>query len=210
MSKAKQLISAVLVAILIAPVAVYISKFGFHITSDHARWTELGSAMAGIYAPTLSALTLLVLANQVFLQRQINAHHFDQALISESRSDINLILARLDDVLLREEFSGMTLKKVITDEYRRVSTVDEIVEAKADDLNEHYPQIFELWSAFYPILAGLKAVESYPYHHNYVSALQKITYVLSYRTCTALDNYHRAVCRERLNYDYQFTAGQFG
>lgn len=205
MSKSQYLIFAVLLAIVATPVATYIFKFGFHITSDHARWAELGSAMGGIYTPILSILTLLVLANQVFLQKQINTHHFDQAYISENRSDINFILNRLDHVLSRETVSGTPIKEIITNEYRQVPTLGEVVLGNADILNESYPQVFELWSAVYPILAGLKASDQYPYHHNFFSTLQKITYVLSFRTCAALDNYHRAVCREKLNYDYQFT-----
>lgn len=58
------LLALTVAAILVAPVLVYISHFGMAISSSHARWAEMGSAMAGIYGPVIAGLTLLMLFRQ--------------------------------------------------------------------------------------------------------------------------------------------------
>ena len=79
-------------AVLLAPIAMYVWTFGPTITDNHARWSEMGSAMSGIYAPILAILTLLLLSIRVGLQGRMNEHTFDQSYVQDARADLHFYL----------------------------------------------------------------------------------------------------------------------
>ena len=76
-------ITILAVAALITPIWIYTAHFSFEISSDHKRWGEMGSAMGGIYTPIIAFATLLVLALQLMLQRNVLERERIKDLIAE-------------------------------------------------------------------------------------------------------------------------------
>lgn len=106
-----------LTAILIAPIAVYVSKFGFTISSDHGRWSEMGSAMSGIYGSILAWLAFGVLILQARMQNESNKHMSDQSYVQNAREDVDFYLGRLEEILDKPNFNGQTPRHVLNTEF---------------------------------------------------------------------------------------------
>jgi hypothetical protein len=194
--------------IILAPAAIYVATFGWTLSSDHQRWAEMGSAMAGIYTPIMSLLTLGVLINQVYLQRQINEHQYDQGFIQEGRNDLQFILTRLDDLLRNQTVGPTSLKKHLVANFAygfKGCSTDGPHAEQAIALDMQHPQLLSLWGGIYPIISALKGMKRYPYEHNYLVAVQKTGYVLSWEACVALDNYHACLVRREGRFEYEFS-----
>jgi len=57
------------------------------------------------------------------------------------------------------------------------------------DFNRFNPRIIFLWLAIDTMLAGLSVQKAYPYKHNFSTAKQKVSVMIPFETCVALDNY---------------------
>ena len=184
----------VLAIVISAPIAVYIATFGFHITSDHARWGEMGSAMSGIYTPILSILTLAVLIIQVRLLNQSTIHESDQSYIQETRSDVEFYLAQIDIELEKIVQGGKRNVRMYLSEGFAFSDIESLKSTKlvnvAQALNREFPRLSSIWSAYCSRLEGLGSQQHYPYKHNFIAAQEKAIAMVSFETCVALDNFN--------------------
>lgn len=201
---ARSLISA----ILIAPIAVYISKFGFHITSDHTRWAEMGSAMSGLYGPILAWLAFGVVMVQAKMQGESNKHAYDQAYIQNAREDVGFYLTRLEEVLEKPTSNGHTPRDILMSSFAFAS-IDQLSSDELKPLcramNLEIPQLQSLWSAIYSIYEGLRCNNEQPYTLQFTSAEQKAIVLLSFPVCVALDHYVYCISDGRLRYHYNFS-----
>ncbi len=201
---------AVLTAVL-APIAVYVWTFGTELSHTHQRWSEMGSAMSGIYAPLLAILTLAVLAAQVHLQSSMNRHTFDQSFVQNARDDVHFYLNQLAAEMTRKFNDGSEIKTVLVDAfaYANAQCLDQpdVIEV-AQELNRRHQRLLALWSAFYSVLAGLRTHNFYPYSTAYITTKQKAIAMLSYEGCAALDNFVWCVSERRLNYGFEFSGAE--
>jgi hypothetical protein len=198
----------VISAILIAPIAVYIYKFGFHVTSDHARWSEMGSAMSGLYGPILAWFAFGVVMVQARMQADSNKHAYDQAYIQNAREDVNFYITRLEEVLDKPTSNERTPRDILISSFAFAS----IEQLSSDELkplcramNLEIPQLQASWSAIYSIYEGLRCNEEQPYSLQFTSAKQKAIVLLSYPVCVALDHYVYCVSEGRLRHYYNFS-----
>lgn len=200
--------TVILYILLIAPILIYTHEFGWAITANHTRWSEMGSAMSGIYSPIFSFLALLVLIAQTKSQNQINEHQYDQSFILEARGDIHYYLDQLDRALEVEIKPNVTFSDILRASF--IPAAGQALESEdrktlARELNRAHPRPFATWQAIYTVLAGLKAVKRYPYEHNFSAAKQKVIMLASYENCVALDNYSWVVTEGRFPMDYEFS-----
>ena len=197
-------------AILLAPIIVYIATFGFHITSDHERWGEMGSAMSGIYTPILSILTLAVLIIQVRLQNQSTTHDSDQSYIQEARSDVEFYLAQIDVELEKMVQGGNRNVRKFLSEGFAFADIEALKSTKlvevAKALNREFPRLSAIWSAYCSRLEGLGSQQHYPYKHNFVAAQEKAIAMVSFETCVALDNFNWCFSEGRLSCSHYFSS----
>jgi hypothetical protein len=197
------------IALLLLPILAYVATFGVHVSADHQRWSEMGSAMAGLYTPIFSLLTLLVLVMQVRLQGQINTHQKDQDFVAQAKSDIEFYLAKLDDALQMDLDNAQPIRMALVDTFAH-ATSQELRSAQflaaAKALDQHHPRLCSMWMAFYSRLAGLKVHSHHPYGLAYISAKQKATSLLSYEVCAALDNLVHCRTEGRLSHSCEFGA----
>jgi hypothetical protein len=204
----RRMAAVAVIVILLSPVIIYIWKFGPNIGAEHSRWAEMGSAMSGIYAPILAVFTLLVIMLQVQLQSSMNRHTFDHKFVEDARVDIHFYLEQLAREISRELDDGSTFKSRIVEVFG-YCTVDEMkLPASIDvakSLNRKNHSLVAMWTAYYSILAGLKANNYYPYSNGFGSAKQKAIALLSYECCAALDNLTHSVSDGRLNLQYEFS-----
>ena len=197
---------ATIVVMLITPIALYVRTFGLNLSASHTRWGEMGSAMAGIYSPILSILALIVLIGQVRLQNQINRHQYDQAYIQEARSDVQYYLEQLDCELAKKLESGVTTREFL---HSGIEFADSTaLRSKrlldmAREFNCIHPRVCAIWSAIYPIFAGLRSQNQFPYEHNFVSAKQKTIVMTTFSTCVALDNDIWCLSDGNLSFEYE-------
>lgn len=190
-----------------APVAFYVYTFGLHITSNHSRWGEMGSALSGIYTPILSLLTLVVLLAQVRLQERMNEHTFDQSYVQDARSDVQYYLSELAREVSREFDDGSEVGAMLVSTFVYAS-VEELASewflqvGKA--LNWRHHHLLSIWSAYYSILAGLKTSKYPPYTNSFEIAKQKAIMMLSYEVCAAFDQYMWCLSERRLSFVFEF------
>jgi hypothetical protein len=197
-----------LTAVLLAPIVIYIDKFGFTISNDHQRWSEMGSAMSGIYGPILAFLAFAVLILQVRMQSESNKHMLDQSHIQQADADIAFYLGKLESAMEKMDSSGRTagqhLKAVFA-----FATIDQLREeaviAAATLMNREHSQLFAAWAAYQSIIAGLAVVKEQPYLMSLSTAKQRAIVVLSFEMCAALDNFTWCVTNGRLNGPYVFS-----
>lgn len=191
-----------------APVIVYLHVFGTRLSSDHTRWAEFGSAIGGIYAPLIAMFTLAVLLKQVMLQAHMNTHESDQAYLQQAREDIEFYSTQLVQVMNGVALPGKTLRTVLHDSFEP-SSVKQLdsqqLQQLAANIHATIPPAPDIWSAIYPILMGLAAGKTYMYQMTLGSSTQKLTALLSFETCVALDNFHRARTGGRAGVSYVFS-----
>lgn len=203
-----QIITLVICLILMLPIIIYIKTFGAHITNNHSRWAEMGSAMSGIYTPILTVLTLIVLSFQVKLQGQLNEHTFDQSYIQDARSDVHFYLEQLVREVELKLSDDINIRASIINAFGYIPYSElqrsEVVEV-AKALDRKHQRLVSMWSAYYCVLTGLKQNQHHPYSVNFTTAKQKAIAMLSYELCAALDNLTWAVSDGKLPYGYEFS-----
>jgi hypothetical protein len=208
MNKRITAVRAALLIFLAAPVVAYVWAFGWQISRDHTRWGEFGSAMSGVYTPILTLLTLAVLVFQARIQKQVHDHELTQAFIQQARADIEFYVQRLDEAMSTPLSYGNTARELLHAQFEP-STLAELdsdrARALAKELDIAAPRILSLLYAIQAILAGLSASQEAPYRVNYTSAIQKLTSMLSFETCVALENFHRARTEGRLSVKYAYS-----
>lgn len=168
----------------------------------------MGSAMSGIYTPILSLLAFIVIARQLQAQHEINKHQIDHAYIEQSRNDIQYFLDRLEVSLKNKDSNevpwGMVLKLYfLVDDPKELNSEELNNFAKAVNLQN--PQLYSLWAAIYSIVNGLRVNSEFPYEHNAIAAIQKISTVVPFSICVALDNYHKCIVQDRYDVRYEFS-----
>lgn len=195
-------------ALLMAPIVIYVDKFGGHITSDHQRWAEMGSAMSGIYGPILAFLAFGVVILQARMHSESNNHMANQSHIQQADSDIAFYLARLESALDKRTSDGGTVGKHLMalfadakiDQLREESTT-----TTAMLINREHSQLFAAWLAFQSIAPGLAVVKEHPYSKSLSSAKQRANVVLSLGMCITLDKYTWCLAQGASNGPFLFS-----
>jgi hypothetical protein len=208
MNKQILIMRILLLGAIAAPVIVYLCVFGTNLSSDHARWAEFGSAIGGIYSPLLASLTLIILWHQVKLQAQMNVHEHEQAYLQQARENIEFYSIQIAQVMNQMVYPDKTLRMVLHENFSPQSLSDldsQQLRQLAENIHTIIPPVFDIWDAIYPILIGLKAGKKQMFEMTHGSSIQKLVALLSFKSCVALDNFHRARTKERVNFDYQFS-----
>lgn len=177
--------------VLLIPIAVYLWKFGFVLSSNHTRWSEFGSVMGGIYAPVLALLTLAMLIVQLQIQAKLNEHTFDSAYVQDARGDLQFFLDHLRTELAASFAEGVTVRDALVGRLgylTKDSLLEPSVSQEAKSLNKKFNRLMPLWSGVNSVFAGLGNAGYPPYSNNYATAKLKAIALLSYECCAGLDN----------------------
>lgn len=202
------LVTLLVTLALLSPIAVYVWTFGTDLSHDHSRWSEMGSAMSGIYTPILTLLTLAVLIAQVRLQARMNRHTFDETFVQESREQINFSLQKLVDELSHKLDNGSEIKTMLVGQFA-YANVDTLAQPKvieiAQALDRRHHRLLAFWAEYYTAMAGLRVHNYHPYSTALTATKQRAITMLSYEGCAALDNLVWCVSKGRLNYGFEFS-----
>jgi hypothetical protein len=194
-----------------APILFYGLMFGPTIATEHVRWAEFGSAMAGIYAPIVALTTLVILVRQTKLQSQINGHQYDQAHLVQARADLDFYASKLAESLEDRVRPNTTVRQYLRHHFRtlRIEDLDkEELREVAEKLNSSSPQMFDLWSAVYPIFGSLEAQRTDPhftFKATLTSSKTRLIALLSFETCVCLENFYRVRTDGQIDVPYQFS-----
>lgn len=189
---------------IISPIFIYVSIFNDGISHDHSRWAEFGSAIGGIYAPIVGGLTLFVLFRQVGLQEQVN----DQYYLQQAREDIEFYASQLSTILDQALVDDVSLRAVLHERFILCNAENLCSEEMKDiaiDIHRVIPQSIDMWSAIYPILIGLSALDSAQFKMTLSSSKQKLIALLGIGMCVALDHLHFSRSHETCDFDYIFS-----
>jgi hypothetical protein len=204
----------VALAALVAPLVVYVSTFGIHLSPSHGRWAEFGALLAGIYSPVAAFLALLVLARQVASQNHFNKHQIDYSYLQNARADLHFYLDTLHNALSKHEVSAnVPLSSVLVSLFAKRNKSQLLAPLHPADLERIKnadDRLWGLWGAVYNVLRGVKAVDHYQYTLFYSSTKEKCIALFGYAVCDALDNYHFAVTQGRVEVSYEFSLSLSG
>lgn len=189
--KTKQkIIGNIIFLILLTPIALYLLFHGLDISSDHKRWSEFGTYLAGIYTPIVSILTLIVLIQQRKSQNRMDKHMYDTSFIQNAREDLNFYIDRLENALNDPTAGGGTVKEKLTSCFTLMSEEDihgEQGQQAKEYFRSNHRNIISLWNAMQPILRGLSSVDETPYRLAVNSGVHRVAALISYNTCYSLD-----------------------
>lgn len=176
-----------------SPIIIYILNFGFHLTQDHQRWAEFGTFIAGIYAPVLSLITLIVLVFQYRMQNRMNEYQVEQTTINRLLND-------------NTQFLESPCRSLASAPFNRTNTAEEFLNEKffflaPEDLTtqDSYktalklyltdPKLSECWMAINSNLKTFDMIEGRNYRTAFVSEQLRVQATLSHGTCASLDNF---------------------
>lgn len=193
------LITGAVIAIA-SPIIVYSYTFGIHISADHNRWAEMGSAMSGIYTPALSALTVVILFFQLNILKSQTTIQSEMAKFTVKESVARLRQNMLDDYQDKLEHifpSELDTRKRMRDAgidiyFGKNPDVLDTLHTEAISLHMSRPEILDAWCGVYVALEGLENHENEYIRTIHGLMILKIATTLSSPVAIALDNYHYA------------------
>jgi len=199
-------IPALLIA-LASPILIYMAHFGFEISSDHTRWSEMGSAFSGIYTPVIALATLVVLAMQYNLQRRLSQKEEIQALIAERRTDFAGHLARIERLIDKHGGPQEALRATGISVF--YGTSPEILQTEdhrqhAQALHIAAPQVLDAWTGIYMCFAGLPGSENEYLRQLYAKLFYSTIASISFPVASALDSYHFSARDTPTKFSYVF------
>ncbi|MHC8309950.1 hypothetical protein ACYZUC_10090 [Pseudomonas sp. GT1P32] len=132
--------------IVLAPIALYLSKFHGGLTDQHARWGELGSYFSGIYG----SLALLVLAYTTYLTQTQFKRQNEDSIFYKLFDSLQYRIQHSSITINGNEFSAHKSLKYIADRIHRELS-DEAVEIgrmllckePENVADVHYTKLFE-------------------------------------------------------------------
>lgn len=186
----QKLIATLAFILFLLPLAFYLYKFGFGLWDKHEHWAEMGSFFSGVYSPIIAFIALLILFGQAYAQASLNKHQYDQTYIQENRKDLDFYIGKMESQLSKVTESGQTVSDLLIKSFLNLNE-DQLRSKEGKALTAafyfKYRLTFDVWISIYPLLEGLAANDDYPYAHNLVSSKLKISTVLSWEVCVALD-----------------------
>lgn len=106
----------VVVALTSFPLALYMSSFGFTLSTVHQRWAEFGSFYGGVVGPLLTLTTVVFLYSQLRHQQSAQTHIAHTQEIQRLKTDIDFyssfIISELSKVMPGME-DGRTLSTYV-------------------------------------------------------------------------------------------------
>lgn len=192
------------------PLLIYSSIFGFRLSADHVRWAEFGSAMAGIYSPIVALTTLAILLAQVRIQSHLNDHEFRQSHILQARADMEFYAIELSEKVKGVAMPGASYREILQRNFQPADAgaLDEgSLRTLAADVDALEPSILGMWFGVYQVLEGLAegSRDHVSFRMTLNSSLLKLVALLSFETCVALDNFHRARTIGKVKVEYKFS-----
>lgn len=179
MNRSRLLLLGLSIFALLCPIGVYIYTFGIDISKEHTRWSEMGSAMAGIYGPIIAVVTLLMLFRQtsimakaVELQEKTAELQAEQAAHHSAEKDFEMRWDRLKEcvAIISRSTEGISSPldkiKLLNIVHYQINPpkADESVDTKKREYarEEHYksPELMDTWISINICLTGLKDDES--------------------------------------------------
>jgi hypothetical protein len=83
---------------------------------------------------------------------------------------------------------------------------DESLRTLAANIDDMAPNILAIWSAIYPILMGLEVGKGAQFGMTLNGSLLKLNAMLTFETCSSLDNYQRTRTEGKIRINYKFSA----
>ncbi|MFT3668358.1 MAG: hypothetical protein QM795_07200 [Pseudoxanthomonas sp.] len=181
--------------LLAVPLILYVTVFGSEISSQHSRWGEMGSAMAGLYTPIFGLFTLIVFLRQTGMQLEMNKLQADSQQLANARSDFDFFSKEVARAMSSRLPGGELVSAVIRDnfDHRRLpngatfSSVGKVEIAKA--LADQVPELWPAWGGIQAVLDGMDVIKEPSYEVAYTSSIQRLIVMLRFDGCVALDNY---------------------
>lgn len=187
--KRNSFVILIVLAIFLLPIAFYSYQFGFGVWSSHQKWAEMGTSFSGIYSPIIAFLGFVILIGQFNLQKVITKHQFDMSFIQDNKSELSYYLDKMSDLLkapMVPEGNAINILKTIVVLEESDLRRDAYKEVCLDFYNRNQ-LIFDIWLAIQPILVGLDSQKEIPYQHSHTSSYLRITTMISFECCIALD-----------------------
>jgi hypothetical protein len=103
MSLKSRITRAIISAILVSPIAIYVGQFGIGVWGSHSAWAEMGSAIGGIYTPILTLMMLIVISRQVDLQQVVITNSESTKKMQQFHDDFLYYLSHLENLLAKHE-----------------------------------------------------------------------------------------------------------
>jgi len=173
-----------LILALLTPVIIYTSQFGFGVWGSHSEWSEMGSALGGIYTPILTIFMVVILYRQTAIQAVLAKHTFDTNRIDKSKKQLNYHVSNIQKVLGIKDLNGfsISLNKILA-----VNRDMAILDTIDQWYDPHISQLLVDWYNVQGILLSMDQPEESEYIMNHMQFKSFVITQLTYEVCDALD-----------------------
>jgi hypothetical protein len=169
---------------LLSPVIIYASQFGFGIWGSHSEWSEMGSALGGIYTPILTIFMIVILYRQTIIQGALAKHTFDTNRIDKSQKQLDYHVSNIHKVLAIKDANDffISLNKILA-----VSRDMAILDTIDQWYDSHISQLVADWCIVQGILHSMNQPDEPEYMLSHGQFKGFAITQLTYEVCDALD-----------------------
>jgi hypothetical protein len=161
----------------------YLNNFGFHLSSNHTRWSEFGSFFGGVVGPLLAFFSLLYLAIQIEMQWKENKEARLALEIKYREEYISLNLSQIKSRLKEpDEKLGFPMGELILRIHNDKKYREEVSELIKVGLSAR-AETLVIWVNIVAALSYLKSTNK----NIYLNHLTQVNVQLGSDLCVALD-----------------------
>lgn len=194
MSYRHKLIFSSVLVVLVIPILLYAYSFDFSLSKDSDDWADFGSYIGGVYAPILSALTLMVLLTQIYIQfeqHQQSQAQYQEQLITEYIHELNDTLQKTYNEEYRvKDFLILWFKDKTSEDIQAINCEEVMI------FNNSFHKIYSMWSGLLGLLNNLSNNKM----ANIAIVKNRVVAHLDPQMCRTLDKYHYAFLVSSMKY----------
>jgi uncharacterized membrane protein len=104
---------ALLLAIVITPIALYVKQFGFGLWENHDDWAKMGDFFGGVLGTILTTISIVFLAVQIREQSKVRANELSNTISLECEHDVRLYTEKVSLVLSEKTVTAILLQTIM-------------------------------------------------------------------------------------------------
>ncbi|MFM2623043.1 hypothetical protein [Vibrio owensii] len=199
----KKIVWAFLIVTYLIPILLYAYTFGVGVWKEHQSWSEMGSALGGIYSPLVAFTTLLLLYRQQSFHedshKKSEETDFKRHAFSKCESYITMASAQVskltesEQALLQEAFEAYVKESSEEERYKLFHGIDVKFRAQVASLTRVGTTIHHMKKSDVDLRGQISDLRVY------ASSLIDLDLLLAH------DEFHRAFTGDKTYYSFELS-----